>query len=160
MIIMKLNQKNCSVRMSQELYSRTKDISIRAGITVGESIRNACRQFNERDAQVENAKKILLESPKRHMQLIRFASEGANHKSKIRLYIHEDALCDLNGIEEKEKADKKIMEFMRESISDGTLFSKGEVKTSDGSNIILFRVHLFDVYCHFGPAQITILSVS
>ena len=151
-------QKNCSVRMSQELYAKIKDTAIRTGVSVGETIRHAYRQFDEKEAQVNKVKKILSESKQADMQRIRFSGNQAYVANKMNLYIHSNADTEMQSM--GEKVNDTVMEFMRSSMSDGTLLSKSRLEASDGSHIVSFKVHLFDVYCQVGPGQITILSVS
>ena len=144
--------------MSQELYTRTRDVAVRAGVTVGETIRNACRQFNERESQVKKAKIILSESTPIDMRSIHFSGNQAYVTNKMSLYLHKNAYSDMKTM--GDTVNDTVMEFMRSSMSDGTLLSKGRIETSDGTNIISFKAHLFDIYCQVGPGQITILSVS
>ena len=147
-----------SFRMSQELYSRIKDRATRAGATIGETIRHACRQFDEKESNVNKVKKILSESTSEDMTNIIFYGNKEYVTNKMSLYLHENADYEMKTIGETVK--DTVMKFMRESMSDGTLLSKSRLESSDSSRIISFRVNLFDVYCHVGAGQITIISVS
>ena len=150
--------KISSVRMSQELYTRIKDTAVRTGATVGETIRHACRQFDEKDAQVNKVLKILAESTASDLSNIYFYGNNEYVTNKMSLYRHEQAATEIKEL--GETVNDTIMKFMQESMSNGTLLSKGKIETSDGTNIISFRVNIFNVYCQIGPGQITILSVT
>jgi hypothetical protein len=146
---------NQSVRMTQSLHKLNSDRAERTNMSVSAVIRMACRQFNETAAHVDNCKRLISESKLSDMQLIKFA--GMKNIA-LSLYLHKNAFPDLKNADKK--MEDAVMEFMRSSMENGTLLSKGEIKACNGtSDIILFRVNKMDVYCQFGPGQVTILSV-
>lgn len=149
-------KKSMSVRMGQELYLRTAEKSKRAYVTVAETIRASLRQFNERDIKIEKVKKILRESRPSDFDSVIFEKDYITNKTK--LYIHHNAQKNIDNLDEKCR--ETIMNFMKESICDGTLMTKCRTETCDATNIISFKVKPYDVYCDYGSAQITILSVS
>ena len=151
-------KKNCSVRMSQELYLKTKETALRSGLTVGETVRSALAQINERELQVRNAKIILSQSRSSDVHSVFFSGNKSYVINKMNLHLHKNAYSNMQEL--GEKVNETVMEFMRSSMSDGTLLSKCKHETIDGSNIVSFKVHIFNVYCEVGAGQITILSVS
>ncbi|WP_299079154.1 hypothetical protein [uncultured Paraglaciecola sp.] len=146
---------NQSVRMTQSLHKLNSDRAQRTNMSVSAVIRMACEQFNETEAHVDNCKRLIEQSKLSDIQLIKFA--GMKNIA-LSLYLHKNAFPDLKNADKN--MEYSVMEFMRESIENGTLLSKGETKAFGGSSdIILFRVNKMNVYCQVGPGQITILSV-
>ena len=150
--------KQHSFRIPQQLYDQTKKRAVQTGISVGSLIRCAVRQFDERELQIDKAKKILSESKVTDMQKIIFPANQSYVTNKMGLYVHKSASIDMQSI--GDKTDDRVMEFMRTSMLDGTLLSKCRTESAGRPHIVSFKAHLLDVYCEVGPGQITILAVS
>ena len=150
--------KQHSFRIPQQLYDQTKKRAVQTGISVGSLIRCAVRQFDERELQVDKAKKILSESKVTDMQKIIFPANQSYVTNKMGLYVHKSASIDMQSI--GPRTDDRVMDFMRTSMLDGTLLSKCRTEAVGRPHIVSFKAHLLDVYCEVGPGQITILAVS
>ena len=150
--------KQHSFRIPQQLYDQTKKRAVQTGISVGSLIRCAVRQFDERELQIDKAKKILAESKVTDMQKIIFPANQSYVTNKMGLYVHKSASIDMQSI--GPRTDDRVMDFMRTSMLDGTLLSKCRTEAVGRPHIVSFKAHLFDVYCEVGPGQITILAVS
>lgn len=147
-------------RVSAQQLNQMKELAENSQCSVGSIARDACKLYCEKTAHMSLLKRILNRSKPGDTESIVFSEFWGNEppQNKLKIYVHRNAYSDLANL--GKKVWQEVMEFLKESIKDGSILHKGQITTlDDGVNFICFRVNLVQVHCHFAPMQITILSV-